>query len=295
MVSDGHQHNSKGPQSERHLTHNLAPIGVFDSGLGGLSVLRAIRQALPGEPLIYAADSAHTPYGDRDAAFIQARSHAMVQALVQRGARAVVVACNTASVMAVPSLRQAFSVPIIAIEPAIKPAVAMSATHVIGVLGTSQTMASAAVARLCAQHGQHTKILLQACPGWVGLVERGDLHSSDAHALVRSFVAPLVQAGADVLVLGCTHYPFLAAAIRQAAGPKVQVLEPSAAVARELVRRLGVATTTAPTEMSGGEMSGEVLATHQGTTQFFTTGHTPHVAAMITRLWGAPAAVTSLL
>jgi glutamate racemase len=254
---------------------------VFDSGLGGLSVLRAIRDALPQADLIYAADSAHAPYGDRDTATIQARSHAMVQALVQHGAGAIVVACNTASVVAVQSLRQAFQRPIVAIEPAIKPAVALSRSHVVGVLGTTQTMASAAVARLCAEHGQHTKILLQPCPGWVEQVERGALHSAATLQLVQASVAPLIAQGADTLVLGCTHYPFLAPVIRRVVGPAVTLLEPSAAVAKELVRRLGVPSTLA-------------LGAHVGSTRFFTTGDVKPMAALVAQLWGTAADVAAL-
>ncbi len=220
-----------------------APIGVFDSGVGGLSVLRAIRSALPDEDLVYVADSGMAPWGDRDAAFIVARSTALLETLRAQGAKAVVVACNTATVVAVEHLRARSPIPIIAIEPAIKPAVQRTRSGVVGVLGTQRTIQSRSVARLCEQHGGSARILLQACPGLVERVERGLLHDDETRALLAGFVRPLLDAGADTLVLGCTHYPFLSGLLREIAGPQVAIVDPAQAVARQLIRRLGLEQT----------------------------------------------------
>ncbi|HWS75980.1 MAG TPA: glutamate racemase [Quisquiliibacterium sp.] len=214
-------------------------IGVFDSGVGGLSVLREIRRQLPGEPLLYVADSGHAPYGDRSADFIEARSTAIVEFLVEAGARAIVIACNTATVVAVRALRAWCPVPIVAMEPAIKPAVSLTRSGVVGVLATRRTLESPSVARLCERHGHEARILLQACPGLVDRVEQGDLQGAATRGLLESYVGPLLEQGADTLVLGCTHYPFLEPLLRELAGPGVSIVDPAGAVARELQRRLG--------------------------------------------------------
>lgn len=254
---------------------SAAPLGVFDSGLGGLSVLRAIRARLPHEHLIYFADTACAPYGGRDADFIRARSERSAARLVELGVKALVVACNTATAVAVDALRTQLTIPVIGIEPAIKPAAAASRSKVVGVLATAATLASPRYTALALRVAGGARLLHQPCPGWVELVEAGDFASPTTFALVRERVAPLVAAGADTLVLGCTHYPFLEAAIRAAAGPGVSLIEPGAAVARVLHERLAAAGLLA---------SGTAL----GATQFFSSRATPESAAIAARLWGAP-------
>ena len=217
------------------------PVGIFDSGLGGLSVLRVVRQMLPTHPLLYAADSRYAPYGERAPHEVRARTRVLAQALLDQGAQALVLACNTASVLAAAELRGWSPVPVVAMEPAIKPACAQTRSGVVGVLATRQTLASGAVARLTQTHGQGTRVLLQACPGWVEAVEQGDLDSAATRAAVAGPVQALLHAGADTLVLGCTHYPFLAPLIRALTGPDVALLDPAPAVARQLALRLGVA------------------------------------------------------
>ena len=224
----------------------LSPIGIFDSGVGGLSVLREIRRELPHESLLYVADSGHAPYGDRPAAFIQERSVAVTRALVERGAKAVVVACNTATGAAVDVLRQTFSLPIVAIEPAVKPAAATTRSGVVGVMATSVTLSSTNLLRLVGQYPAPGGTEMQACPGLVEQVERGDLDSPATRALIERYVRPLVGKGADTIVLGCTHYAFLEPAIREVAGAGVAVIDPAPAVARELRRRLSSASILAP-------------------------------------------------
>lgn len=268
----------------------LAPIGVFDSGVGGLSVLRAIRQALPSHPLLYVADTAYAPYGDRSAGFIEDRARVIAHHLVKEGAQALVVACNTASVHACKSLRAQYSIPVVAIEPAIKPATAMTKTGVIGVLATSQTLASASVARLCANFGSHCRIMLQACPGLADQVDKGELDSPATRAMLQRYLEPLRGAGADVLVLGCTHYPFLSPIIQAMVGPEVTLLDPAAAVARELVNRLRLTSqdafahaSPAPDNDSAGDGAFAL-----GQTRFLTSGPVSGTENVLSLLWGAP-------
>jgi glutamate racemase len=239
------------------------PIGVFDSGVGGLAVLREIRVELPNEDLLYVADSAHAPYGDKSTQEIETRSIAIVEFLLGQGAKAIVVACNTATGAAAALLRSRFPVPIVAMEPAIKPAAAMTRSGVIGVLATSRTIASDNIAMLQVRFGGGVKILMQACPGLVEKVESGDLCSEETRTLVRHYIRPLLDQGADTLVLGCTHYPFLESVIKEIAGPSTSVLDPSPAVARELRRRLEGAGLLSRSGRLGSEKFWSSAATDQ--------------------------------
>ena len=218
-----------------------APIGVFDSGIGGWSVLRELRRELPHEHLLYVADSACAPYGDRPVEFIVQRSRRIADWLVAEGAKALVVACNTATAAAVAELRAHHALPIVAIEPAVKPAAQATRSRVIGVLATSQTLASEKYSRLVDAHGQDVTVLAQACPGLVERIEAGDLDGPDTRALLAGFVNPLLAQGADTLVLACTHYPLLLGSLRELVGPDVRLVDPAPAVARELRRRLAAA------------------------------------------------------
>jgi glutamate racemase len=252
---------------------NLSPIGVFDSGVGGVSVLKALKSALPNESFIYAADSANAPYGDKSRAFIEARTSAMASFLVSTNAKAIVVACNTATVVAVETLRASYPIPVIAMEPAIKPAVQMSRSGVIGVLATERTLESSALKNLCRLYGEGAEILLQPCLGLVEQVERGDAETEVTHQLLRRYIAPLLASGADTIVLGCTHYVFLLARIQQIAGPGITIVESSMAVARQLERRLA----------ESGRLA---KAAGIGETRFFTTGSVNQAKAVISELWG---------
>jgi glutamate racemase len=255
------------------------PIGVFDSGVGGVSVLREIRRTLPSEDLIYLADSAYTPYGDRPAAVITERAIAMVTLLEREGVKAVVVACNTATGIAVDVLRDRFRVPIIAIEPAVKPAAARTRSGVVGVLATTQTLASERFSKLVETHAAGVRVLTQPSPGLVERVESGELSSSATRSMVEQYVKPLVDGGADTIVLGCTHYPFLANVIQDVAGPAVTVIDPAVAVARELRRRLEAGGLLAPDGRAGRE-------------RFWSTGLPSHTQSVIAQLWGKPIEVT---
>ncbi len=230
-----------------------SPIGVFDSGVGGLSVFRRIRAELPHERLLYVADSGHAPYGNKSTEFISQRSLAITHFLLQQDAKAVVVACNTATAAAIATLRQRFKIPIIGIEPAIKPAVAATKSGVVGVLATGNTVRSNKFAALLDQHGHRARVIVQPCPGLADCVETGDLNGPRPHALLQKFVEPLLTQGVDTVVLGCTHYPFLSALIQHLMGPDVAILDPSAAVAQQLRRRLEAASLLATNDKTGAE------------------------------------------
>ncbi len=209
------------------------PVGVFDSGVGGLSVLREIRRRLPYENLIYLADSAHAPYGEKSRDAIIERSRYCSGWLVSRGAKAVVVACNTATAVAIEALRAEFSVPVIAMEPAVKPAVQLSRSGVVGVLATSGTLQSDKFARLQQQHAGPVRVITQACPGLAETIEKGELSSPLLTRLIDRYVGRLLAQGADAIVLGCTHYPLIRAQIACRIPANVQLVDSGAAVAQQ--------------------------------------------------------------
>lgn len=248
------------------------PIGVFDSGVGGLSVLREIRRELPCEDLLYIADSAHAPYGDKPVEFIEARAATIADWLLEHGAKAIVVACNTASGAAAQRLRARIGQPVVAMEPAVKPAVACSRSGVVGVLATRQTLASHSFHTLVQRVGQGADILAQPCPGLVEQVERGEFDSALTRALVTQYVTPLLAQGADTLVLGCTHYPHLRPLIESCAGERVSILDSGAAVARQVRRRLSAANLLAPD-------------TQIGRVRVWTTRDMEANRALLARLW----------
>ena len=244
-----------------------ASIGVYDSGVGGLSVLRALRAKLPGESFTYVADSGNAPYGDRSDSFVEGRAQKIARFLCGQGAKALVIACNTASVVAARSLREQYSVPIVAMEPAIKPAVQISHSKVVLVLATSNTIRSPSVARLCSTYGADTQVMLQACPGLADQVERGRFHDDLTQRLLETYLRPGLDAGADTIVLGCTHYAFLVDAIARMAGDAVTIVEPSEAIASQLSRVLSASTT-----ISQGVAP---------VTTFYTTGPPSELAAFL--------------
>lgn len=248
------------------------PIGVFDSGVGGLSVLREIRRELPHEDLLYVADSGHAPYGDKPPAAIAARALVITEFLLAQGAKTVVVACNTATGAAARLLRSRYPIPIVAMEPAVKPAIARTRSGVVGVLATRQTLASPTFAALLERLDRTTLILPQPCPGLVEQVELGDLDGAATRALLSALLAPLLARGADTLVLGCTHYPHLTPLIEALAGPQVAVLDSGAAVARQVRRRLTAAGLLAAPERLGRE-------------RFWTSGEPHTTAPLLARLW----------
>jgi glutamate racemase len=240
-----------------------SPVGVFDSGLGGLSVLAEMRKLMPQENFVYVADSAHVPYGDKSQDYIVERCLTIGDFLVtQNNAKAIVIACNTASVKGIMPLRSRWpNIPVIGMEPAVKPATAVTKTKVVGVLATVGTLKSARLAALLDRFATSVEVVLQPAPGLVECVERGDLNSEQTRSLVESFVRPLLKKNADVIVLGCTHYPFLRTIISEIAGPGVTLIDTGAAVARQVLVKLSESQNEAPISNVGTEVfysSGDV-------------------------------------
>jgi glutamate racemase len=215
-----------------------APVGIFDSGLGGLSVLRAVRAQLPDEAILYAADSLYAPYGERDDDFIADRTLAIGEWLVKQGAKALVVACNTATAQSIALVREKLPIPLVGVEPGVKPAALQSKSRVVGVLATQVTLRSARFQALVERYTADCRFLCQPGHGLVQAVERCDIGSAELRALLRGYLQPMLDAGADTLVLGCTHYPFLDAAIRDIVGDRLALIDTSVAIARQLERVL---------------------------------------------------------
>lgn len=221
------------------------PVGVFDSGIGGLSVLRHIRALLPHEHLLYFADSGFAPYGGKPEQEIVERTLAIAEFLVQRGAKALVVACNTATAAAIKALRQHYpALPLVGVEPGLKPAAALTTSKIVGVLATKGTLASdkfnALREQISAASG--VRFLPQPCIGLADQVDKGELHSAATATLIRAYVAPLIEQGADTLVLGCTHYlfvrPLIEEAARRAGATNLKVVDTGEPIARQLQRLL---------------------------------------------------------
>ena len=216
-----------------------APIGVFDSGSGGLSVYRELVKILPKEQYVYYADNAHCPYGEKTAAYIQDRAREITRILRERGTDIIVVACNTATGAAIGTLRAEFpEFPFIGMEPAVKPAALGTRSGVIGVLATAGTLKASKYLLTKGRYEANVQIVEHVGKGFVELVENGILSGPEAEETVRKSLQPLLDAGADRIVLGCTHYPFLKPVIEAIAGPGVQIIDPAPAVARQTVRML---------------------------------------------------------
>lgn len=257
------------------------PIGVYDSGIGGLSVLRAIRELLPSERLIYVADTAYVPYGEKSRHAVIARALAITAYFLSRRAKAIAVPCNTATAAAINLLRERYpQLPIIGVEPAVKPAARLTRSGVIGVLATTGTLNSPRFRTLTQREAPQATVLMRPCPEWVLATERGVVSGPGAQALVAPAVRELLDQGADVLVLGCTHFPFLRDAITACAGEHVPVLETGTAVARQLERQLQTRQLLA----SSGE----------GASEFFASGDPQALAQVAGQLLGERVHATAL-
>jgi glutamate racemase len=216
-----------------------APVGVFDSGVGGLSVLREIRRELPGIRALYVADQVHVPYGPRPLDEVRAFSDGIVGYLLDRGARLVVVACNAASAGALYHLREAFrGVPFVGMEPAVKPAAESTRSGKVGVLATPATFQGALFASVVERFASGVELFTHTCPGLVAQIEAGNLEGAETRAILEGALHPMLAEGIDTVVLGCTHYPFVIPLIRRIAGPGVRVIDPAPAVARQVARVL---------------------------------------------------------
>jgi glutamate racemase len=260
---------------------SVQPIGVFDSGVGGLSVLREISKLMPAQPVIYIGDQAHVPYGARSLEEVRQFSREVVNFLRRQNAGAIVVACNTASAAALQSLRQEMpQYPFIGMEPAVKPAAELTQTGVVGVLATVATFQGALYASVVERFAQGVTVLQDPCPGLVSQIEKGDLDGADTRAILERALNPMLEKGIDTVVLGCTHYPFVIPLIQQITGTGVRVIDPAPAVARQTRRVL---------EAHGLLQAGKEPVEPQ----FYTTGSPRVFAAMIEQLLGESHPVTA--
>ncbi len=244
-------------------------IGIFDSGVGGLSVWREIRDLLPKQNSCYVADEAYCPYGEKTVEEVQVRSFKIATFLIQQGANMIVVACNTATAAAIKKLREAYpTVPIVGMEPAVKPAALQTKTQQIGLLATAGTLQGRLFQETRDRFTTGITLHAQVGHGLVELVESGKAESPEAEALLRTYLNPMVRANIDHLVLGCTHYPFLEVSIRKTLPPNVVILNPARAVARQVMRRLqeAVSSKGIPKDV------------------FFTTGKSDNLQAMLSRM-----------
>ena len=257
---------------------NSAAIGIFDSGIGGLSVARVVREVLPDEQLIYVADSGHAPYGEKTDDYIYQRMQAITQHLIGCGVKAIVVACNTATTAAIKELRAQYALPIIGVEPGVKPAVLASSTGVVAVLATPRTLLTPAFANLAQRYAGQAKIVLQPCPALVPNIEALSLDGAAMRELVTGYIKPLLAQGADTLVLGCTHYNFIADVIADVAGPGITIVRTEAAVAKQLQQRLAQAQLLNNSAQVGPD-------------SFYTSGDPGLFNRQLLRLW--PAAATA--
>jgi len=259
------------------------PIGVFDSGVGGLSVLRALRAKMPNEHFLYIADQSHVPYGLRRLNEVRALAEGITRYLLAQHAKAVVVACNTASAAALHSLRETFpDTPFVGMEPAVKPAAEHTRTRVVGVLATPATFQGALYASVVERFAQGTRLLEATCPGLVQEIEAGRLNGERARAILAEALQPMLARGMDTVVLGCTHYPFVIPLIQEIVGKDVRVIDPAPAIARQTARVLaarGIGNA----------------ADRTGSVRFYTTATQPETTAEImARLLGEEVRVERL-
>jgi len=217
----------------------FSPIGIFDSGVGGLSVLRAIREKMPEENVLYIGDQVHVPYGPRSMEQIQSFSEGITNFLLEHDSKIIVVACNAASAAALTYLRGRFpAVSFVGMEPAVKPAVETTKTGKVGVLATPATFQGALYASVVERFAAGVELFQHTCPGLVGQIEKGDLESNATRAILEDALLPMLEKNIDTVVLGCTHYPFVIPLIEQIVGENVRVIDPASSVAKQVKRLL---------------------------------------------------------
>jgi glutamate racemase len=254
--------------------NRLGPIGIFDSGAGGLSVWRELVRELPHEDTLYVADQLHMPYGPRTEEELRRLCAAITRFLIAQGCKAIVVACNTASAAALKHLRETFpSLPAIGMEPAVKPAAGSTRSGVVGIMATPATFQGRLFQATAGRHASSIRLINQVCDGLAEQVERGELNTPATEAMLRRYLEPMLAAGADTVVLACTHYPFVIELIRQIVGPDVQVIDPAPAIARHVRRTLEENALLSP-------------HTATGVHRFFSTGTTAGFASLLQRLLG---------
>jgi glutamate racemase len=256
------------------ILHSSSPIGIFDSGVGGLSVLRAIRMQMPEEPVIYFGDQGHIPYGPRPMEQIREFSEAITNFLLGRGAKIIVVACNTASAAALRYLREKFpQVQFVGMEPAVKPAAETTQTGRVGVLATPATFQGALYASVVERFANGVQLFQDTCPGLVQQIEQGNLSGLETRRILENALLPMLDRNIDTVVLGCTHYPFVIPLIQEIAGNKVRVIDPAPAVARQVKRLLE----------AGGLKN---VSTARGRVRFYTSGNPDALRRLLPLLLG---------
>lgn len=259
------------------------PVGIFDSGVGGLSVLRSIKHLMPQENIIYVADQAHVPYGPRSLEEVRNFSLAITEFLLEQSVKLVVVACNTASAAALRYLRETFPhVPFVGMEPAVKPATEQTKSGVVGVLATEATFQGELYASVLERFAHGVKILQHTCPGLVSLIEQGLLNDERTKSILENALLPMLEEGIDTVVLGCTHYPFVIPLIKSIVGESVRVIDPAPAVARQVKRVLN---------MYGIEREKH----HQGRISYYTTGNVNSFEKTVRLLTGEPIGASGLI
>jgi len=265
------------------MSQQNQPIGVFDSGVGGLSVLRAMRQLMPEEPVIYFGDQGHVPYGPRPMQQVRDFSEGITRFLLNQGTKLIVVACNTASAAALHYLRDKFPhISFVGMEPAVKPAAEHTQSGLVGVLATPATFQGALYASVLERFANGVQVLQHTCPGLVGQIEKGDLEGDDTRAILEDALRPMLDRGIDTVVLGCTHYPFVIPLIEQIVGASVRVIDPAPAVAKQAKRLLEAARMKRP---SGG--LAEV--------QLYTSGDRDSFKSLSLRLLGESGTVSPVI
>jgi len=255
------------------MMHKQRPIGVFDSGLGGLSVCRAIQNILPEEDIMYFADLEFSPYGNKSIKAISDRSESIVNFFIDQDCKLIVVACNTATVNSIGMLRLKHSIPIIGVEPGIKPAALVSKNRTIGVLATEQTLKSNSFQQLKARYSNAVRIETMACPNLVYLVEKLDHESEVAIETVERYIRPLLSAGCDQIILGCTHFSFLKSAIGKVIGNEAGIIDTAVAVSMEVKRKLDHFNIRSENDFNGSA-------------SFWTSGCSKRAAESMQKLWG---------
>lgn len=261
---------------------SLAPIGVFDSGVGGLSVVRAIRDSMPEESIVYFGDQGHVPYGSRPLQQVRDFSEGITRFLLGKGSKIIVVACNAASAAGLTYLRQTFpDISFVGMEPAVKPAVERTETGVVGVLATPATFQGALYASVVERFAAGAVLLQSTCPGLVQLIESGELNSPQTRTILEAALVPMLKRKIDTVVLGCTHYPFVIPLIQDIVGKNVRVIDPAPAVSRQTKRLLEVERI----KHSSGEC-GEIT--------FYTSGEPTALQSLLPKLLGEGGSVQSL-
>ncbi len=256
------------------MPSSTSSIGIFDSGVGGISVLRAIRELMPAESVIYFGDQGHIPYGPRSMEQIQSFSEAITCFLLEQGVKIIVVACNAASAAALKYLRQKFlDIQIVGMEPAIKPAAEQTHTGKVGVLATPATFQGVLYASVVERFANGVELFQDACPGLVQQIERGMLHGKETRRILENALLPMLEKNIDTVVLGCTHYPFVIPLIQRIVGENVRVIDPAPAVARRTERLLEAGDMLNP---SGS----------RGSLRFYTSGDPDILRSLLPMLLG---------